>query len=394
MGIKGNLIDISLPDVFQVISIGKRSGKLVIRAEAGKANVIFDEGRIVQASIDHFGKNLGKMLIEKGFLNNEQLIEAIQTQKGLKEWKQLGTICVDLCYISKEQLEETVKSLITEIVMTMLTWKDGSFNFDSLDKKIDDDIGLDMRELIIRSGVSSDFVILEGARLLDEKAEELRKRKQEEISLRKEITGEFATDLLKDIDPSILETLADDKSKKAGRPSFPKAAAKIYSEIKSLKDCLERAKDNELWQEFSFSIMRFASEIASRIILFRVEGAFASGIAHMGVTEDCFSVDEEIRNLKIPLDKPSILGKAYQTNTSYLGDIEESPWNDYLIKKFSKKEPSEVFVMPIVLNGRIQFILYGDNYPGSDPINDIEELELFVYQAGMAMEITLLKKGA
>ena len=61
-------------------------------------------------------------------------------------------------------------------------------------------------------------------------------------------------------------------------------------------------------------------------------------------------------------------------------------------KRLGGLEPSEVFVAPIISSGRIAAILYGDNVPELRDIGDTESLEIFLAQAGLAMEKALLER--
>ncbi|WP_243688471.1 hypothetical protein [Geotalea toluenoxydans] len=47
---------------------------------------------------------------------------------------------------------------------------------------------------------------------------------------------------------------------------------------------------------------------------------------------------------------------------------------------------------PIVSEGKVVAVLYGDNIPDAKPIGDTDSLEIFLSQAGLAMEKALLQR--
>jgi hypothetical protein len=51
-----------------------------------------------------------------------------------------------------------------------------------------------------------------------------------------------------------------------------------------------------------------------------------------------------------------------------------------------------VFVGPLISEGRVVAVLYGDNLPDEKSIGDTESLEIFLSQAGLAMEKALLER--
>jgi hypothetical protein len=54
--------------------------------------------------------------------------------------------------------------------------------------------------------------------------------------------------------------------------------------------------------------------------------------------------------------------------------------------------PEQIFLGPIISEGKVVAILYGDNLPEKRPIGDTEALEIFLSQAGLAMEKALLER--
>lgn len=53
--------------------------------------------------------------------------------------------------------------------------------------------------------------------------------------------------------------------------------------------------------------------------------------------------------------------------------------------------PNEVVAIPIVVDGMIAAVFYGDNVPGGEPIGSIRGIELLMIEAGLAMERRFLQ---
>jgi hypothetical protein len=54
--------------------------------------------------------------------------------------------------------------------------------------------------------------------------------------------------------------------------------------------------------------------------------------------------------------------------------------------------PDMVLAIPLIVDGKIALIVYGDNLPNQKPIKGVDTLEIFMNQAGMALEKALLEK--
>ena len=53
--------------------------------------------------------------------------------------------------------------------------------------------------------------------------------------------------------------------------------------------------------------------------------------------------------------------------------------------------PESIMAIPLVVNGKVALIVYGDNLPERKPIGGMDTLEIFMNQAGMALEKALLQ---
>jgi GAF domain-containing protein len=54
--------------------------------------------------------------------------------------------------------------------------------------------------------------------------------------------------------------------------------------------------------------------------------------------------------------------------------------------------PEAVLAIPLVVDGKVALIVFGDNVPEEKPIRGMDTLEIFMNQAGMALEKALLEK--
>jgi hypothetical protein len=100
---------------------------------------------------------------------------------------------------------------------------------------------------------------------------------------------------------------------------------------------------------------------------------------------------EEISNVRIPADEPSVFTRVVETRESYQGALPKGPWNEYLAIQLGGLSPPEVAVIPMIVNGNVVALLYGDNLPAGKPIGPIDALELMMLEAGLAMEKTTLE---
>ena len=158
MAIRGSLKEASLPDVLQLLSMGKKTGCLSVGHRGSFGYIFFDKGKISYASIVNRRDRLGDMLVKNGKITQKQLDNAVDAQIRRRD-KKLGELLVEQRALTREQLQEFLKVQIEEAVYFLFTWTEGSFNFEP-------DVAPEQQDTLVSIGPES--LLLEGARRVDE----------------------------------------------------------------------------------------------------------------------------------------------------------------------------------------------------------------------------------
>jgi tetratricopeptide (TPR) repeat protein len=158
MAIKGSLKEASLPDVFQLLFLGRRTGCLALADRQNFGTIYFDEGQVAYASIVNRRDRLGDILVRNKRITPEQLQAAIDAQGGARDRK-LGDILVEQGALSSRELQHYVRLQIEEAVYYLFTWSQGTFNFEAGDRP-------EREDFLVR--INPEYLLLEGARRVDE----------------------------------------------------------------------------------------------------------------------------------------------------------------------------------------------------------------------------------
>ena len=158
MAIKGSLKEASLPDVLQLLSLGRKSGCLAVADRQNFGYIYFNEGRICFASIVNRRDRLGDLLVKNGRITQTQLQQAVELQEEFRDQK-LGEILVNSGAIKRIDLEEYIRLQIEEAVYFLFTWVSGTFNFEA-------GVRPERQDLLVN--INPESLLLEGARRVDE----------------------------------------------------------------------------------------------------------------------------------------------------------------------------------------------------------------------------------
>jgi len=390
MSLVGRLEDLALTDIFQIISLSKKTGTLVLKGKSGAAVVVFKNGQVVQAATDNLRDTLGNILISKGLISEQDLENALGAQKRLKGGKRLGQILVEGGALDQQVLEETIRSQIENMIYSLLTWEDGFFNFDLGEVTPSDKIEVVTQEFLLKAGINPEYLLMEGARVMDERKRDAGKPapaapppppETPKAAAKRKQASEFS------------DFLAEEGvSQPAPLTGEEKAVMERGRELSTLKSMFEELRFPTATAEITLLILRYASELVSRAVLFMVTREEVKGLGQFGIELKGASADQKVRDIKVPVSESSIFTEVIRDKCSMTGKFRDNAWDTYLVKELGGKEPKEFFLVPLVSNNRVAAVLYGDNLPEGKPIPNIAGLEIFIHQAGLAMEKALLER--
>lgn len=162
----GRLEDLDLSDIFQILSLGKKTGTLLIRGRNKNAFVVFKNGLVVRAESDTLGTNLGEDLMKEGFVSQSILNLAFETKRLLPE-KSIADILFDLGAVTKEILDRSSKKRIKRVVFDLMQWQDGDFEFELDILSLDSVCSYMDTGWEVSKGLSPEYLLMEGARVFD-----------------------------------------------------------------------------------------------------------------------------------------------------------------------------------------------------------------------------------
>jgi hypothetical protein len=373
MSLVGRLEDLALPDIFQIISLSKKTGTLVVRSRKGTGMVVFKDGQVIQAASDIIREPLGNILVSQGMTDSGTLSKALARQKSEPD-KPLGMILVEMGTVTAQTVEGVIRKQIEEIIYDLLAWEEGFFNFELGEVAPRDKIEVDTQDFLLRSGINTEFLLMEGTRLLDER------RKEARSAPAKPAAPAAAPP------PHVSYEPAREEFRTRIEKEEPR------KEIIALKSMFDELRFPTATAEVTLLILRYASEVVNRAVLFMVKKDEVRGLGQFGIELKGVSADQVVRNIKIPLDQQSVFMTVIESRRSHVGPLEPTEHNNYLVNELGGAKPEAVMAIPLIVDNKVALVVYGDNLPERKAIKGMDTLEIFMNQAGMALEKALLEK--
>jgi len=159
MAMAGSLSEVGLADICQLLSLGRKTGRLTVTNRGDLGYLYFDQGRITYASVLNRPDRLGELLVLNAVIDRAQLEEAMDYQAGARG-ERLGTVLISQGAISEDELAHFIRIQIEEAAFHLFTWTEGTFRFEA--DAVPEATG------IFLISASAEGLLLEGARRVDE----------------------------------------------------------------------------------------------------------------------------------------------------------------------------------------------------------------------------------
>lgn len=347
MSLEGYLEDLALCDILQIVSLSKKSGTLTLSAKSGEGAITFLHGQVIRAVSSQFPGNLGTLLCRHKITTRQQIIAALQVQKNAPERSPLGVILAEQHGISKQQIEAVVAQQIAAIVLSFFSWTSGNFAFQVEKPQQLGSTFLNPLDFMLEKGIAPHWLVA----------------KRQQLATGSTPPAEMAVTLA-----------ATAVKKKLGE-----------QDLGLLRGMLAELQNLAMGGGIILLILRYASELFRRAIIFDVRGRQLVGIGQFGLDKLPAGADALVRKLRMKVESDSIFGQVLQQQSAIHGAFGGFPDERFLCSILGG-QAEEAFVGPLVSEGKVVALLYGDNYPQQGPISAAQAFEVFLAQAGAEME--------
>lgn len=399
MQLTGNLGDLGLGEIFQILSFSRKSGVLRLRNTRMEGLIVFKEGSVIKAVSSILKEDVGEALLKAGKVSQEKLDDARRMQQESAYARTLGDILARELKVPPEEVEGAASRLIEKAVHLLFFWQDGYFVFELGDySETPEIIRSDAVQYTLGKGLNTQSLAMEGLRLLDESKKTGKPigNSGKEPFAQTAGAGQEASALAREaaVDAgSYVESLLNE----IGDWELPDAEAEVLHSVTNskglllLKEMLEELARPISLNEIILLILRFSSEITNRSVIFMVKNGQSVGFGQSGIEIEDDIPDERVRKMSVPVDGQSILSEAINKKKIVAKELERTPWNEYIVERLGGQRPVEAFAAPVIVQDRVAMLLYGDNVPEARVLDSLSTLDIFLAQTSIAMERLILK---
>ncbi len=166
----------------------------------------------------------------------------------------------------------------------------------------------------------------------------------------------------------------------------------LARQIRLLQQRLEDLRRSGDAARIAVLVMKVAREFFERALLLLVKNEELRGLGGFGPAPRGAHLNLLAREIAVPLDEPSVFLEVVSTRRPYAGPPPEGRWSNYLLGRIGRFRTTGFTLIPLLTHRQTTAVLFGDNPETGAPFRRMEALEVFVDQAGMALENVFLQR--
>ena len=209
----------------------------------------------------------------------------------------------------------------------------------------------------------------------------------------------FAGKLVRDVLPQLAEIalLKQPEARPLRKPEARTAEAGPVAEgaarpFEFLKRRLVELREGGDANEIATLVMKVAREFFERALLFLVKNEEARGLGGFGLAPREETLNLLARQLTIPLREPSLFRQVAHDRRPFNGPAPSDRWLGHVLGRIGRFQSHGIALLPLVAHRETIAIVFGDNPESGREPGNLEPLEVFVQQAGIALENVFLQK--
>jgi CheY-like chemotaxis protein len=179
----------------------------------------------------------------------------------------------------------------------------------------------------------------------------------------------------------------------AGRPSGNERTVEQLSyELATLQRRLDDLRKGGDSTQVSALVMEVAREFFERGILFLVKNGQIRGLGGFGLAPGEENLNLLAREVAVPLAESSVFQDVVARRKPHWGELPEGKWSQYLIGRIGRFKSGSVALIPLLTHRETIAVLFGDNPETGRAPRRLDSLEVFINQAGIALENAFLQR--
>jgi hypothetical protein len=393
MSFSGRLETLELPALLQTLGAGNSSGRLTLTRLDRHAVIVLRQGRVVYAAGGTNTETLAGRLLRQGLVGEAPLMEALEKQHDGDRYRPLSEVLAEMGLLAAGTLKSVVRQRLQELIAELLGWDGGYFRFEPTPAGGGAELEVDLGDFVVPEGVAPMELLMHAMTTIEGKAEQPSDSGETASPTTAPEIAASGGGGPRTAPPESPETPVFRTPAPLPKPDLTPAPVPRQTSAPRRDSTPTLSESGSYTADFSGEVvlllLRLASQILTRAVVFTLEGDQLRGVGEFGVEIPGRSAAQVVGETVLPVHEPSFLRAAVEEKRPHIGSLEPTHLNLKLVKRLGGILPREAVAMPLVVRDTVHLVLYGDNGSEGQPIGPLDVLDGAVARAARILERTL-----
>jgi hypothetical protein len=171
MAFTGDLENLSIVDIIQLIHTTRKSGIFYVKGGKGESKIVFSNGFIVGANHINNSIRIGTVLVKMGAVTIDDLKQALSASDAApaKDRVPLMAALMRMGKLKREDAQRGLQKLVAMTIIELMGWTKGTFTFDSDAFVYSSKNGASPGDMGQDVGADAQMVLMDALRIYDER---------------------------------------------------------------------------------------------------------------------------------------------------------------------------------------------------------------------------------
>ena len=170
MAFTGDLEQFPIVDVIQLLNSTRKSGILVVKGRKGESQLVFKDGYIVSANHLNGSIRIGQVIVEMGFVTQQQLEDVLRNQQvNVESRRPLAIMLIEMGILAEQDAFKALQRLVEITLVEILTWKSGQFTLDHLRGTVECEFKYYPEKMNHEVNVNTQSILMDALVIFDER---------------------------------------------------------------------------------------------------------------------------------------------------------------------------------------------------------------------------------
>jgi DNA-binding NarL/FixJ family response regulator len=170
MAFTGDLEQLPIVDIIQLVHTTRKSGIFSVKGDKGESNIVFSSGYIVGANHINDSIRIGTVLVKSGAITIDDLKQAMgAANDAAKDHIPLIAALMRMGKLKQEDARRGLKKLVAMTIVELMSWTKGTFTFDTESSVFASEGVAPSGGMEQDVGVDAQMVLMDALRIFDER---------------------------------------------------------------------------------------------------------------------------------------------------------------------------------------------------------------------------------